>query len=231
MSSDARPGHPLLAEDTDPAPSAPGLFADLRPQLPLFPLDTVLFPGGLLPLRVFEVRYLDLISARLRSGEPFGVVALIQGGEVRRDGETVRFEPEGCLAEVVDCDSEQTGILQVRCRGARRFMLAGQAHQGSDGLWRADAVLQDEDAPAPLPPELQPCATALGRAIATLAQRGQHPFFMPHRLDDAGWLANRWSEILPIPLATRHKLMTLPDPLARLRLVDGFLRRHGIVGG
>lgn len=110
-------------------------------------------------------------------------------------------------------------------------MLAGQAHQGSDGLWRADAVLQDEDAPAPLPPELQPCATALGRAIATLAQRGQHPFFMPHRLDDAGWLANRWSEILPIPLATRHKLMMLPDPLARLRLVDGFLRRHGIVGG
>ena len=54
---------------------------------------------------------------------------------------------------------------------------------------------------------------------------------MPHRLDDAGWLANRWSEILPIPLATRHKLMMLPDPLARLRLVDGFLRRHGIVGG
>ena len=89
----------------------------------------------------------------------------------------------------------------------------------------------EEDTPAPLPPELQPCATALGRAIATLAQRGQHPFFMPHRLDDAGWLANRWSEILPIPLATRHKLMMLPDPLARLRLVDGFLRRHGIVGG
>ena len=157
----------------------------------------------------------------------------ICAGVGRVQGCRVSFEkcPEGCLAEVVDCDSEQTGILQVRCRGTRRFMLAGQAHQGSDGLWRADAVLQEEDTPAPVPTELRPCATALGRAIATLAQRGQHPFFMPHRLDDAGWLANRWSEILPIPLATRHKLMMLPDPLARLRLVDGFLRRHGIVGG
>ena len=116
-SSGARPGHPLLAEDTDPAPSAPGLFADLRPQLPLFPLDTVLFPGGLLPLRVFEVRYLDLISACLRSGEPFGVVALIQGGEVRRDGETVRFEPEGCLAEVVRAEPLTSGRWNLLLQG------------------------------------------------------------------------------------------------------------------
>lgn len=227
MTPGDRPG-PFPSDD-GMAPTALGLFPGLRPQLPLFPLGTVLFPGGLLPLRVFEARYLDLISACLRSGERFGVVALVQGSEVRRDDEPVRFEPEGCLAEVLDCDSEQAGILQVRCRGLERFTLVGSPHQGHDGLWRADAVLQAADPAQPVGAELQACAAALGRAIATLAQREQAPFLEPHRLDDAGWVANRWSEILPIPLATRHKLMMLPDPVSRLRLVDGFLRRHGVI--
>lgn len=215
--------------DSDAGTRAPAAaFGDLRPRLPLFPLGTVLFPQGLLTLKVFEARYLDLIGTCLRQQQPFGVVTLTQGHEVGHAGETVRFEPQGCLAEVIDCDSVQAGILQVRCRGTRRFDL-GRAHQAADGLWHADATLQPDDAPLPLPDELRACADALGRVITALAERDQQPFLAPHALDDGNWVANRWSEILPIPLATRHKLMTLPDPLARLRLVDGFLRRHGII--
>lgn len=197
-------------------------------ELPLFPLGTVLFPDGLLSLKVFEARYLDLISTCLRERSPFGVVALSQGGEVGR-GDVVRFERVGCLAELQHCDSDQPGILQVRCVGRLRFGFE-RAEQRADGLWiaqdaralHADAVL------APLP-AVHASVLALGRAIATLDGRGQRPFEPPYRYDDAGWVANRWSEILPLPLATRHQLMALTDPQARLQLIDDFLRRNGIV--
>jgi Lon protease-like protein len=218
----ARPAH---------EPTVRGAFGDLLPHLPLFPLGTVLFPGGLLPLKVFETRYLDLMTHCLRTGQPFGVVALQQGAEVRvaaSGDETVRFEHAGCLAELIDCDSPQAGILQVRCRGLQRFTVS-QARQAPDGLWRADAVLQPADMAEPPRPEFQASVAALQRAIETLQGRDQVPFLTPYGLEDAGWVANRWCEILPIPLPTRHKLMMLPDPHARLQLVDGFLRRHGIV--
>jgi len=211
-----------------PGPAVRGAFGDLLPHLPLFPLGTVLFPQGLLPLKVFEARYLDLMTHCLRTGQPFGVVTLSQGGETRTDGDTVRFEHEGCLAELLDCDSPQAGILQVRCRGLQRFTIT-QVRQAPDGLWRADAVLQPADPVEAPRPDFQASVVALARAIETLQSRDQAPFLTPHALDDAGWVANRWCEILPIPLPTRHKLMMLPDPHARLQLVDGFLRRHGIV--
>ncbi|MEY2874769.1 MAG: hypothetical protein RLZZ373_2140 [Pseudomonadota bacterium] len=215
-------GHPA------PEPVVRGAFGDLLPHLPLFPLGTVLFPQGLLALKIFETRYLDLITHCLRSGAPFGVVTLVQGAEVRAGDGEVRFEHEGCLAELIDCDSPQAGILQIRCRGLQRFTVS-QVHQAPDGLWRADAVLQPADAVEPPRPDFQASVVALQRAIDTLQARDQAPFLTPHALDDAGWVANRWCEILPIPLPTRHKLMMLPDPHARLQLVDGFLRRHGIV--
>ena len=205
-----------------------GAFGDLLPHLPLFPLGTVLFPQGLLTLKVFETRYLDMVTQCLRSGAPFGVVTLTQGAEVRAGDGEVRFAHEGCLAELIDCDSPQAGILQIRCRGVQRFT-ASQVHQAPDGLWRADAVLQAADAVEAPRPDFQASVAALQRAIATLQARDQVPFLAPHALDEAGWVANRWCEILPIPLPTRHKLMMLPDPHARLQLVDGFLRRHGIV--
>ena len=90
--------------------------------LPLFPLQAVLFPGGLLSLKVFEARYLDLVSTCLRETQPFGVVALRQGSEVRKAGEpVVVLEDIGTTAELLEVDSTQPGILQVRCRGGQRF--------------------------------------------------------------------------------------------------------------
>lgn len=199
-----------------------------RKSLPLFPLQSVLFPGGLLSLKVFEARYLDLISECLRSKEPFGVVCLRQGAEVREDGKTQRFERRGVLAEVLDVDSEQQGILRVRCVGGQRFR-TGEPVQEPDGLWRARIKLIDDD-PKVLPTEpLIPTVRALANAIATLKQQGSSPFLEPYRFDDAGWVANRWCELLPIQLAAKQKLMELAEPLVRLQLVDEFLRGKGVV--
>jgi hypothetical protein len=200
--------------------------------LPLFPLRSVLFPGGLLALKVFEARYLDLVSDCLRRQQPFGVVCLLQGGEVRAgQNAAVRFESTGVLARLDEVDSEQPGVLRARCTGTHRFRLAGAAVQQADGLWVGSAdVLADDEALAPSA-ELLPTVQALANAIATLKAQGAEPFNLPHRLDDAGWVANRWCEILPISLGAKQKLMELDDPQMRLQLVQDYLRGKGVVSG
>jgi Lon protease-like protein len=209
-----------------------GDTAQAMAALPLFPLRSVLFPGGLLALKVFEARYLDLVADCLRRQQPFGVVCLLQGEEVRAGkSASVRFESAGVLARLDDVDSEQPGVLRARCTGTRRFRLEGGAQQQADGLWvGAAALLPDDPAQAPAA-ELQPTVQALANAIATLKAQGAEPFNLPHRLDDAGWVANRWCEILPITLAAKQKLMELDDPQVRLQLVHDYLRGKGVVGG
>ncbi|MEY4752919.1 MAG: hypothetical protein RJA44_594 [Pseudomonadota bacterium] len=198
-------------------------------ELALFPLGSVLFPGGRLSLRVFEARYLDLMRRCLREGSSFGVVTLRQGHEVRQADETVRFDPQGCLAELLDCDAPSAGLLQVQCRGSRRFELDGPAAQGDNGLWQAPVRWLPDDAPCALTPECMAAVHTLRQVLTRLQQQGQPAPLEPQQWDDAGWIANRWCELLPIPLSIRVGLMALQDPLARLRLVDGFLRRHAIV--
>jgi Lon protease-like protein len=201
---------------------------DLPFELPLFPLQSVLFPDGLLGLKVFEARYLDLVGHCLRETRPFGVVALKKGGEVRASAGTVELERVGCLAELIEVDSAQPGILHVRCRGTRRFE-AERPSQQPDGLWVAQATLLPDDEPMLPTQELVGSAQGLANAIARLKQQGAVPFLEPYRFDSAGWLANRWCELLPISLAAKQKLMELPDPLVRLKLVDDFLRSKGVV--
>ncbi|WP_418317687.1 LON peptidase substrate-binding domain-containing protein [Piscinibacter sakaiensis] len=197
-------------------------------ELPLFPLRSVLFPGGLLGLKVFEVRYLDLIGACLRSATGFGVVALRQGSEVRVGEEPVDLETIGVAAEILDVDSPQSGILNVRCRGSRRFATSA-VRQQDDGLWIAQAQWLPDDEPAAVDDKLQASAKALVSAVDALHAQGARPFLEPLQFDDAGWVANRWCELLPIPLAAKQKLMALDDPLIRLGLVDEFLRKKGVV--
>lgn len=196
--------------------------------IPLFPLQAVLFPGGLLSLKVFEARYLDLVSDCLRESKPFGVVSLRQGAELRKPGETVVTESIGTLAELLDVDSAQHGILQVRCRGTQRFEVLSREQQ-ADGLWQAQArLLPDDEAMLPTD-NLVETVRGLANAIATLKQQGSEPFLKPFLFDNSGWVANRWCEILPISGAAKQKLMELPDPQVRLQLVDEFLRTKGVV--
>jgi Lon protease-like protein len=202
------------------------MTADTDAELPLFPLGAVLFPGGLLGLKVFEARYLDLISECMREQRPFGVVALRSGRESAQ--RTVKFETIGTIAELIDVDSEQSGILQVSCRGGERFRVL-ESRQRPDGLWlaRTESVAADE----PVAPgeSLLASVRGLADAIASLKAQDAEPFLKPYRFDDAGWVANRWCEILPIPRAAKFKLMELPDPAIRLQLVDDFLRSKGVV--
>ncbi|MEO8155169.1 MAG: LON peptidase substrate-binding domain-containing protein [Rhizobacter sp.] len=196
--------------------------------VPLFPLQAVLFPGGLLSLKVFEARYLDLISACMRESKPFGVVALRQGAEVRKPGEPVTMEDIGTMAELMDVDSAQHGILQVRCRGTQRFEVQSRELQ-TDGLWLAQVrLLADDNASLPTD-ALVDTVRGLANAIGTLKQQGSEPFLRPFKFDHAGWVSNRWCEILPISIAAKQKLMELPDPMVRLQLVDEFLRTKGVV--
>jgi Lon protease-like protein len=199
--------------------------------LPLFPLRSVLFPGGLLSLRIFEARYLDMVAACLREERAFGVVCLNQGQEVKQAGDAaaLRFESIGTLAHVVDVDADTPGLLHIRCSGGARFECTA-AHMATDGLWWADtARFLDDDPVLPPGPEGQPAADALGRALTALDVR--QPGLMPEErlLDSAGWVANRWCELLPISLAARQQLMALQDPRQRLHLVCEFLREKQLI--
>jgi len=193
-------------------------------ELQLFPLRTVLFPDGLLDLRIFEARYLDLVSRCWRESAPFGVVALRSGSEARSGGDSVQLYEAGTLAELIDVDSAEPGILAVRCRGGERFRLVGAAHQERDGLWvAATEPIAADPVVAPAPGHAD-IVQALADSIAALAAQGTPPFVEPHRLDSAGWVADRWCEILPLPLEVRQRLLVLADPLARLDLIASLLR-------
>ena len=201
-----------------------------RRTIALFPLRSVLFPGSLLRLKVFEARYLDLVGRCLRENDSFGVVCLESGDEVRRNKGPTEFARSGTVALIEDVDAAGTNLLHVRCRGSTRFEIEGAARQQPDGLWMAEVSLLEDDAPAAPAPELLATVQALQQVIASLrAQQGSAPFAEPHRLDDAGWVANRWCEILPISLVAKQKLLLLPDAQARLRLVHEYLKGKGVV--
>jgi Lon protease-like protein len=203
----------------------------LAPPLPLFPLQLVLFPGAVLNLRIFEARYLDLVAECMRTQQSFGVVCLKQGSEAGQKARAVQFERVGTLARIEEVDADQPGILRVRCTGSQRFRIQGQAAQRENGLWTARVQpLADDPARAPGPAVLQ-TVTALAEAISKLQAQDMQPFLPPYRLDDAGWVANRWCELLPVSAAAKQKLMELDDPVIRLSLVDGFLRDKKVVLG
>ena len=199
--------------------------------LPLFALQTVLFPDAVLGLKVFEARYLDLISECLRSRQPFGVIGLREGGEVGRGTKAAALESVGVLAHIDEVDAEQASILRVRCSGGLRFRITKPPVQQDNGLWTAQAESVPAD-PLRMPgPAMLKTVSALAEAIQKLQERDHEPFATPYRLDDAGWVANRWCELLPISMAAKQKLMELEDPVIRLSLVDGFLRDRKVVFG
>lgn len=203
--------------------------------LPLFPLGTVLFPGGYLPLQIFEVRYLDMVKRCHAQRSPFGIVCLTQGNEVRRrdseapsgDGFAVEvFETVGTLARIDQLDTPNPGLMVIQCRGTQRFR-ATRTQQLKHGLWTADVELLADDPVVPIPDYLQMAADALQAVLDTLKSRtddpSQLPLQAPYHFEDCGWVANRWCELLPMPLAQKQNLMALDNPLLRLELVSDLL--------
>jgi Lon protease-like protein len=215
--------------------------------LPLFPLQTVLFPGGSLALRIFEVRYLDMIGRRHQAGQPFGVVCLSEGSETRRrasgpaagkpagDGFAHEaFFPVGTLARIVEFERPQPGLMHIACVGTQRFRVE-RSEQLPHGLWVADVELLADDAEVPVPEDLAFTRAGLQDVLRDIELRFEQdgaagfesPLREPHRWDDCGWLANRWCEMLPLQPELKQRFMALDSPLLRLELVADTLRQIG----
>ena len=213
--------------------------------LPLFPLGTVLYPGGHLPLQIFEVRYLDMIGKCHKTGAPFGVVSLTEGSEVRKPASATAKEAKpgsdafaneafsaiGTLATISHFSVPQPGLMVVQCRGIHRFEIT-RREKLKHGLWIANVTRLEDDLPVSIPPDLKKTADALGQLIKGLRQSDTPPEKMPvlppYHFDDCGWVANRWCELLPMPLDLKQRLMELDNPLVRLELVCDILERTGI---
>jgi Lon protease-like protein len=185
--------------------------------LPLFPLNTVLFPGGRLPLRIFEQRYMDMAKACLKDGSPFGVCLIVEGKEV---GEPAVPADIGTLARITTWDMPQLGVLQVVAVGAQRFRIQERRVEPS-GLARADVELLDGDEDSAIPDQCAKCVKILERVI------GEQPdlFEPPLLKDSSSWVSSRLTELLPLPLSAKQELLELNDARGRLERLSALLGR------
>jgi uncharacterized protein len=201
--------------------------------LPLFPLNAVLFPDGVLPLKVFEARYIDMVRECLRNDAPFGIVKILAGQEV---GAAAQPEQIGCLAHISQWDMQEQGILLVYVRGGERFRIL-QTRVLPDQRMEAQVEAIAPEAVTSITDTHLSCAKALKSVIDEIESKGRNehgevflsPFARPIQLDSAAWVANRWCEILPIPLKARQKLLELDDAKNRLEIVHQYLQQHKII--
>ncbi len=196
-------------------------------QLPLFPLRSVLFPGGPLPLRIFERRYVDLVSRCMREATTFGVVLIREGSEIASqtaapaDANELLTADIGTDAQIVDFHQLPDGLLGIVCRGGRRFRLHERRRQ-PDGLYLGDIEWLEESPSRLLPTRHQPLAQLLERVLAEL-----EPLYatVEKQLDDAGWLVCRLAEILPLGADDTRTLLEIDDPIAQLDRLSPFIER------
>jgi Lon protease-like protein len=180
-------------------------------RLPLFPLNTILFPEGVLPLRIFETRYLDMVRNGMRSGQAsFVVVPIVQGHDT---SPTVEFLPIGTRAEIIDWEQRPDGLLGIVALGKERLRILSH-HTQADGLLVGEGEPLPEWPAVPLPLRYAPLADLLQRLIGQLGSpwNRQNP-----RLDDSAWVVGRLTEWLPLDLALKQALLREDDPLERLR--------------
>lgn len=181
-------------------------------EVPLFPLNVVLFPGGPLNLRIFEPRYLDMVRRCLKEHSVFGVVLILEGLE---SGTAASVAATGTTARLVDFDTLPDGLLGVVCVGEQRFTLQRRWQQG-DGLNLGEVDYLPHDAPCAVPAEYAHLTELLREVLPRLGGGYTH---VEAHYEDAGWLGNRWAEILPLTPAEKLQLLELIDPLARLAQV------------
>jgi Lon protease-like protein len=178
----------------------------------LFPLNIVLFPGGPLPLRIFETRYIDMVRRCMRESASFGVVLIREGREV---GPAETFDV-GTLADIVDFHQLSDGLLGLSCIGRERFRIRNRSRQ-ADGLNLAEIDRLQSQPAVPVPARHSRLAELLK---TVLPQLGEVYEGMEMRLDDAAWVGYRLAEILPIPLADKQSILELDDPIQRLDVLS-----------
>jgi uncharacterized protein len=199
--------------------------------LPLFPLGSVLYPGSVLPLRIFEVRYLDMIRRCIEAGAPFGVVSLITGHEVSKPGQAEAFASVGTLAKITQHETPQPGLRIIRSFGLQRFRIE-RTERLKHGLWVADVSYLPEDKAIAIPPELSACSTMLQTVLSSMPASSAADFLdapiSADQLGDCSWVANRWCQLLPIPTELKQRMLELDSALIRLELVNDLLDKLGL---
>jgi hypothetical protein len=191
------------------------MTATASQELPLFPLHTALFPGGVLPLRIFEPRYQDMVSACLRADSGFGVVAIHGGQET--GGQPTSIYPVGTLARIVDFDRLDDGLLGITCLGVQRLRVIGHRVRPDRLLIGRVLWLPDDPALPPLPGH-EPLARVL-RDLLQNEELAPYNRFLAPDWEDAAWIGNRLTEILPLPPQVRQALLEMTDPRQRLDIL------------
>lgn len=177
--------------------------------IPLFPLHAVLFPGGTLPLRIFEPRYLDMVSDCMKNQKGFGVCLIREGSEVGKAADTYEV---GTLSDISYFNQQADGLLGITAQGRQRFKIISQQVQ-TNQLTLAEVVLLENEKSVTLPKEYARIADTLRKLLEQL----DYPFIkMEKRYDDASWVSSRLAELLPIRLEQKQYFLQLDDPLQRL---------------
>ncbi|HWQ95136.1 MAG TPA: LON peptidase substrate-binding domain-containing protein [Gammaproteobacteria bacterium] len=188
--------------------------------LPLFPLNTVLFPGGVLTLRIFEARYLDMVSACLKQDSGFGVCLIRSGAEV---GQATDIHEIGTLAKITNWTQREDGLLGITCRGEQRFRIRSQALMPNRLLTGNVEMLADA-------PE-QPVPSRLQMLVALFKELNErtnyHPPYKLQKATQANWLSYRLAELLPVDLPEKQMLLEIDDGLLRLDLITAILGSAG----
>lgn len=186
-------------------------------EIPIFPLDTVLYPDGRLPLRIFEVRYVDMTKACIGNDAVFGVCQIVDGREA---GMPAVPALHGCTARILKWDVPSPGLFSLVTQGEQVF----RVHRhwvAAAGLIRAEVELQAVAAALPLPAAY----AGLGRFVAEIVQKlGAENFADPPQLEDSAWVCHRLAEILPLPRRQKLQLLETADPLQKLAQIEQAIR-------
>jgi Lon protease-like protein len=187
-------------------------------EIPIFPLNTVLFPGGLLPLKIFEQRYIEMTKNCLRDNSPFGVCLIREGREV---GAAAVPEPVGCLAAIERWDMPQLGLFHLLARGGERFRIR-------DTRVAANHLMSAVVEPVP-PDDAADQVDSLCRQVlqAVIEKVGASQFPAPLRLDDASWVGYRLAEVLPLGARVKQELLETTDAGPRLERLRTLLVQQG----
>ena len=191
-------------------------------KIPLFPLGTVLFPDGVIALKIFEARYLDMIKQCLREKTEFGVVSIIKNSDATEQDISLSFSKIGTLAQIEDFDPVQPALYMTKSFGTQRFKLLS-SKQEANGLWMGEVELLDKDPLIPIPLEHQGVAKLLDEILSVIQSEdllGDAPFKKPFKTDDCGWVSNRLAELLPISLIQKNHLLAQTNPRIRLDLIS-----------
>jgi Lon protease-like protein len=188
--------------------------------IPLFPLNTVLFPGGPLPLRIFETRYVDMVRYCMREQSPFGVVLIRVGSEVGT-GAVGETSPIGTTARIMDFNPLPDGLLGITCQGERKFKVSKHWQQ-EDGLHVADVELVEPEEAVDLPFEYEHLGELLRKVLPELGELYAN---VPKHFSKASWVGCRLAEILPIASSEKQYCLELDDPIARLARLSPLIRK------